>query len=123
MSERVRRLIIELRWPFIVLWLAIVLSGAIVSVSWYIQHSKMQQYQQVQNRLRAAQLALNNIQHDAIDLETYRSRFETLLARGIFGQEQRLDWVEYMSQLSAKGQLQSLNYEISSQRPVSVTAL
>jgi len=116
-------MIIELRWPLIVLALAIILSGAIVSASWYIEQSKARDYQQVQKRLRAAQLALTNARREAADLELYRSRFDALAAHGVFGNEQRLNWVEYMSSLNAQGQLRSLSYEIASQRPISFTSL
>jgi hypothetical protein len=116
-------MIMELRLPLIVLVLATVLGGVMVTASWYIEDAKTQRYQQVQNRFRAAQMALTNIRQEETDLVTYRNRFEALSARGIYGQEQRLNWVEYMTNLTTVGHLKSLNYEIASQRPVSVTAL
>ncbi|MES2354574.1 MAG: hypothetical protein V4568_09260 [Pseudomonadota bacterium] len=123
MSTRVNRSVLELRWPLIVLALAAVLGGVMMSASWYVEHSKDQEFKQAQNRLRAARLALNNIRRDETDLVAYRERFKALSEHGIFGQEQRLNWVEYMTNLSAMGQLQSLNYEIASQRTITFTPL
>lgn len=123
MNARLHRMLIELRWPLIVLVLAVILSGAIVSASWYIEQSKARDFQQVQKRLRAAQLSLNNARRESADLEIYRNRFEALTSHGIFGEEQRLSWVEYMTALSNQGVLRSLNYEIASQRPVTLTSL
>lgn len=122
MNGGVERTIIELRWPLILLALAILVGGAMLMTSRYLDQMKSDEYQQVQNRLRAAQLALNNVRAEEADLQAFRAPYKTLSARGVFGQEQRLNWVEYMNELAAKGQLQSLNYEVSAQRPVTVTA-
>ncbi|MBA2690527.1 MAG: hypothetical protein H0U63_06975 [Burkholderiales bacterium] len=121
MKARLARLVIELRWPLIVLMLAGMVSAAMAIASWYIEMSKGKEYQQVQNRLRAAQLALNNVQREETDLHAYRGRYDSLAARGVFGQEQRLSWVEYMRNLSNRGLLQSVNYEIATQRPIAGT--
>ena len=120
MMDNIKRSLIELRWPLIVLFLASLTGAAMVVASMYLQHAKAQEYLQVQNRLRAAQLALNNARREESDLQTYRSRYESLSAKGIFGQEQRLNWVEYMNNLAGLGRFQSLNYEIATQRPVSI---
>jgi len=61
MKERIHRMIVELRWPLVVLGLAIILASAMITASWYIEEDRTRQLQQVQNRLRAAQLAFNNI--------------------------------------------------------------
>ncbi|HVK54283.1 MAG TPA: hypothetical protein VM532_04550 [Burkholderiales bacterium] len=123
MKERIHRMVIELRWPLVVLGLAIVLASAMITASWYIEEDRARQLQQVQNRLRAAQLAFNNIKREEADFETYRNHFDTLVSRGVFGEEKRLNWVEYMNSLKTVGQIQSLNYEIASQKPVTVTTL
>lgn len=122
MNGRIERIVIELRWPLILLALAILVGGAMLVTSRYLDQLKSAEYQQVQNRLRAAQLALNNVRTEEADLQAFRGPYGTLSARGVFGQEQRLNWVEYMNELAAKGRLQSLNYEVSAQRPVTVTA-
>ena len=117
-----RQSIIALRWPLIVLVLALLTGAAMVVASLYLQNTRKQEYLQVQNRLRAAQLALNNARSEESDLLTYRSRYDSLSAKGVFGQEQRLNWVEYVDDLAKVGRFQSLTYEIATQKPVSLGA-
>ena len=120
MNGGMKQALVALRWPLIVLVLACLAGTTMVVASMYIQMRKAEQYQQVQNRLRAAQLALNNARREESDLQAYRSRYESLSVKGVFGQEQRLNWVEHMNDLAARGLFQSLNYEIATQRHVTV---
>lgn len=115
-----KQAIIELRWPLAVLVLAALLGAAMVTASVYGLHSKAEGLRQVENRMRSAQLALNNARREEADLQTYRSPYESLSQRGLFGAEHRLDWVEYMADLASRGRVQSLDYQIATQRPVSV---
>jgi len=120
MNGSLKQALTALRWPLIVLMLACLAGTAMVVASMYVQTHKDEQYQQVQNRLRAAQLALNNARREESNLEAYHSRYESLAVKGVFGQEQRLNWVEHMNDLAARGLFQSLNYEIATQHHVTV---
>jgi len=120
MNGGLKQALTALRWPLIVLMLACLAGTAMVVASMYLQARKDEQYQQVQNRLRAAQLALNNARREESDLEAYHSRYESLSVKGVFGREQRLNWVEHMNDLAARGLFQSLNYEIATQHHVTL---
>ena len=122
MKGHFKQSIIALRWPLIVLVLALLTGAAMVIASLYLQDTRAHEYLQVQNRLRAAQLALNNARREESDLQTYRSRYDSLFAKGVFGQERRLNWVEYVDDLAKLGRFQSLTYEIATQKPVSLGA-
>jgi hypothetical protein len=91
-----------------------------VTASVYGLRSKAEGLQQVQNRQRGAQLALNNARREEADLQTYRTPYESISQRGVFGKEQRLDWVEYMADLASRSRLLSLDYQIATQRPVTL---
>ena len=116
MIDKKNRLIIELRWPFVALALSITFGGVIAIASWYIEQRKELELLQANNRLRSVQLALNNVRRDESDAQTYQTAFETLASQGVFGNEQRLSWLEYVNNLNASGHVESLSYKLGPQR-------
>lgn len=115
MKDRTRATLIELRWPLVALLLALILGAVIVVSTAYLEERKQVESNLAKNRLRAAELALNNVRRQETDLKTYRESFEALAARGFTGEEQRLNWVEYIGEMSGQGLMQAANYEIASQ--------
>jgi type II secretory pathway pseudopilin PulG len=116
MIDRKNRLLIELRWPLVALALSMIFGGVIATASWYIEQRKALEHQQANNRLRSVQLALNNVRRDESDVKTYQAAFETLASQGVFTNEQRLTWIEYMNSLKASGHVQSLRYKLGPQK-------
>jgi len=50
-------------------------------------------------------------------------RYQELVARGVIGQEERLDWVEHIARIKAARRLLDVQYEIQPQAPISSAAL
>jgi hypothetical protein len=120
MNGRLKNTVLELRWSLITLAAALLIGGALISASAFVEGSKAQAHQQAQTRLRAARLQLDNLRREEANFSAYRDAYQSLAAKGLFGQEQRLAWIEYMNQLSARGEVQSVSYEISAEKPLPI---
>ena len=66
---------------------------------------------------------LLGVHDEAALLHTQAQTYQRLKARGILGEERRLDWVELLKRVQTERQLYPLDYEISPQAPLDVTAL
>jgi hypothetical protein len=65
---------------------------------------------------------LKQVRSEENEIKTKSALFSTLQARGIIGEEQRLDWVELLKDIRDKRRLIDLQYEISPQRPLDANA-
>jgi hypothetical protein len=61
---------------------------------------------------------LKQVRDEENEIRQKSSLFSNLQARGVIGDEQRLDWVELLKDIRAKRRLLDLDYEISPQRPL-----
>jgi hypothetical protein len=116
MNGRLKIAVLELRWPLIALAAALLIGGALVIASLYVEHRKAQTHQQAQSRLRAARLQVENLRRDEENFTAYRNTYQMLAEKGLFGQEERLAWIDYMNRLAARGEVQSVSYEIGTQK-------
>lgn len=65
---------------------------------------------------------LKQVRNEENEIKQKSSLFSNLQARGIIGEEQRLDWVELLKDIRDKRRLIDLQYEISPQRALDTNA-
>lgn len=65
---------------------------------------------------------LKQVRNEENEIKQKSSQFSNLQARGIIGEEQRLDWVELLKDIRDKRRLIDLQYEISPQRALDTNA-
>lgn len=65
---------------------------------------------------------LKQVRNEENEIKQKSSLFSNLQARGVIGEEQRLDWVELLKDIRDKRRLLDLQYEISPQRPLDTLA-
>lgn len=61
---------------------------------------------------------LRQVRNEENEIKQKAAIFSNLQARGVIGEEQRLDWVELLKDIRDKRRLIDLQYEISPQRPL-----
>lgn len=61
---------------------------------------------------------LKQVRNEENEIKQKSAQFSNLLARGVIGEEQRLDWVELLKEIRDTRRLLDLQYEISPQRPL-----
>jgi hypothetical protein len=65
---------------------------------------------------------LKQVRNEESEIKEKSSLFSNLQARGVIGEEQRLDWVELLKDIRDKRRLIDLQYEISPQRALDTNA-
>lgn len=121
MNGRLKTAVLELRWPLIALGAALLVGGALVVATLYVEHSKAQTHKQAQSRLRAARLQVENLRRDEQNFTTYRNTYQMLAEKGLFAPAQRLAWIDYMNRLTSRGEVQSVSYEIGAEKPLPIS--
>jgi len=111
---------IEVRWSLILLGAALLVGAAIVLAARLVAERKTQEHTQAVNRLRGVELALSNLQRHVLDTAEFRAPFEALERHGLFGEEQRVAWIEQMYALRAARVYERLEFDIGEQRILSV---
>ena len=61
---------------------------------------------------------LKRVRSEEAEIKQKSALFNSLQARGVFGEEQRLEWVELLMTIRDRHRLLDLQYEISPQRPL-----
>jgi hypothetical protein len=92
----------------------------VVVATLYVEHSKAQTHKQAQSQLRAARLQVENVRRDEQNFTTYRNTYQMLAEKGLFAPAQRLAWIDYMNQLTSRGEVQSVSYEIGAEKPLPI---
>ena len=64
---------------------------------------------------------LKRVRSEENEIKQKSALFNTLQARGMIGEEQRLEWVELLKDIRDKRRLIDLKYEIAPQRPLDAT--
>ncbi|HET7401529.1 MAG TPA: hypothetical protein VFJ62_07095 [Usitatibacter sp.] len=111
----------SLAGAWLVLGLAIVTAGSVIAASqWYLQRQRVESGS-LAGRLQAARTRLDTAQRERSSLQESVEVFRTLVERGLLQNEHRLDLVEMVNELRARHQLFALDYEISPQRPLTLS--
>ncbi len=96
------------------LLLALICIGA---AWWYLDHQQQVQMLARQS-LQQAQADAATMQQDRQDFEHYSQAYRQLLAKGVIGDEDRLQWVEVLTNISRQQPQMKLKYRIDAQRPL-----
>lgn len=103
--------------------LLFLLAATIISLAGWVgswQYRKMAESEQdaAQRSLSAARAQLANARSQQQFFFENRSTYAELAAKGLFGIEKRLDWIEVISKLRDRHQIFSIDYELSPQQRI-----
>lgn len=76
-----------------------------------------------QTQRNASQRQLAQARDEEQEIKQKITRYNALAARGIFGEERRLDWVEEINAIKNARQLYDIQYEIAPQKPIDTAIL
>jgi hypothetical protein len=93
--------------------IALMLSLGVLSVVWYFYQQADQQYRQASNQLSQAQMRYQQANDKKQLLEVYEKRFKALQKQNVFGEEQRIDWIENLQASSDRHKIPSVKFELS----------
>ncbi|MFO1381212.1 MAG: hypothetical protein U1F63_12790 [Chitinivorax sp.] len=123
MDFRIRREDLPLiRLPLALFGAALLLALALVLLAVWQQGKAERRQQQAQQRLQQVQAEAVSMQQDRQDYERYSGPFRELRARGIVGDEDRLQWVELLTGLRREHPQMQLKYRLEPQRPADFIA-
>jgi hypothetical protein len=106
-----------LRAPFLFLVAACVLATAWIVGTYQYHHAVEDADASAQRSMGAARTQLENARTQQKDFQENVKTYEELTAKGLFGAERRLDWIERINQLREKHQIFSIDYDVAPQSP------
>lgn len=89
----------------------------VVLTEWRQQDAQQRQ-RQVQRTRDAAYSRYAHVDNEKRDIRDFQARYIELRARGLVGEENRLNWVDAVRQVQEDRKLLPLTYEIDPQQPV-----
>lgn len=109
-------------WPLLrgtVFFVAAVLAFALAAIGAAHQFkARMQRtYATLQAQVGKAHAQLARTQEERKTMNDYYEEYQRLVARGVIGEEQRLDWIEAIDRLRGRQRLFGARYTISPQHP------
>lgn len=108
----------KLRLP-LSLFIALSLGGMALAI---VSHDRQQQALHgraaAENVRAQAQGKLQQVREEESEIKVKAALFNNLAARGIVGEEQRLDWVELLRDIRSSRRLLDMEYEFSPQQPL-----
>jgi len=115
--------IAKLRWPLILTATAVAAGAAMILASRHLVQAAETAHRQLAAQQGDLPTRISRAREEEADLRDRIALFNQLRARGIIGQEERLDWVEQIARIKAKRRLLDLQYELSPQHAVDDTLL
>ncbi len=115
--------IAKLRWPLILTATAVAAGAAMILASRHLVQAAETAHRQLAAQQGDLRTRISRAREEEADLRDRIALFNQLRARGIIGQEERLDWVEQIARIKAKRRLLDLQYELSPQHAVDDTLL
>jgi hypothetical protein len=107
-----------LKRPLLLLCAAIAIFGGVLGASDYLAERLHSRHAQSLERRNASQSQLAKARNDLQEIRAYLQSYQALAQKGYIGDEQRLDWVETLTDLSRAGGIDNARYEFSAQQPV-----
>lgn len=103
----------------------VMIALGVLAVWFVLQQSQIAQRDRnaAQSQRSASQQRLAQSRDEEQEIKQKIARYNTLVARGIIGEEHRLDWVEEINAIKSARQLYDLQYEIAPQKPIDTTIL
>jgi hypothetical protein len=106
----------RLRWPLLT---CVVLAAAGVQLMWIAEagfQSRREELRRAEENYRRGHGRLQQAEQDEAQIRETIGRFRALEARGVVGQEQRLEWVERLRAAREHLRLPALDYELRPRR-------
>ncbi|MCK9285815.1 MAG: hypothetical protein M0P39_16215 [Rhodocyclaceae bacterium] len=111
----------RLRWNLVLLALMLSIGGVMLSFAIREEKTALQ----TQRRIEAARSEIRNklarAQEEEQELRDKIAQYNRLQAKGIIGQEHRLEWVEALRAIKLERRLIDLQYELAPQKPFDAT--
>jgi hypothetical protein len=101
-----------LRWPLLQLGLAALLALALCLVSWHFIQDSARQADAAEKAAEQLRNQAARLQSEEHDMRAKIAQYTAINARGIIGDEHRLDWVELVRTIQRERKLLGLEYEI-----------
>lgn len=101
-----------LRWPLLQLGLAALLALALSLVSWHFIQDSARQADVAEKAAEQLRNQAARLQSEEHDMRAKIAQYMAINARGIIGDEHRLDWVELIRTIQRERKLLGLEYEI-----------
>jgi hypothetical protein len=109
---------IYLRWPLIALVTGLAIGAASVAFTHLSLEKSKKDHRVALAQRTEIQGKLARANQEQVELREKIGRYQELTSKGYFGAEQRLDWVEIISQIRKDRRLADLQYDLSAQHPV-----
>lgn len=106
----------NIKWSLGAFVLSLALGGGLIYLSEGYLEQSLKERQAAQKQLADARTQLAATQSDQENMSTYALEYNTLLAREIIGNEQRLDWLEELEKLRQQGTVLDFKYTIAPQQ-------
>lgn len=111
------------RWHLLILLVCVASGATTVWLAISREKGLQRELRQATARQGEVQAKLARAKDEEQELLTKIERFKQLEKNGYFQAEQRLDWVEQINRIKTERRLYEIQYELSPQRPLDVTAL
>lgn len=118
MSQAARKLALP---AMIALALVGVGVAAVVSAQAFAARAQIER-QQAGKQLIDARQRLASVQSEALQIDERAARYESLVRRGVVGDENRLDWIEALERARAAAGMQHLRYTFAAPQTLEATA-
>ena len=89
-----------------------------IGAAWWYLDQQQQAQMLARQALQQAQADAATMQQDRQDFDRYSQAYRQLLAKGVIGDEDRLQWVEVLTNISRQHPQMKLKYRIDAQRPL-----
>ena len=106
----------RLQWSIAMLVTLLLAGGAIVTLSAHALSEASKTNKQAQSDKMTAHGKAERADQEAEELREKIAVFQTLNARGVIGQEHRLDWIEKISKVKKARKLLEVGYELDPQQ-------
>lgn len=106
-----------MQWSLLGLCASVLISAAFLYGSGHYATRAQQDRRAAQSRLDDARRQLTAAQEDRQNMATYAEKYQSLAQGGIFGDGQRLDWMEGLERLRQQHIVDSFRYNIAPQKP------
>lgn len=111
-----------IRTAVILLVAAIVLSIAAIAGSIYAKELMQKSKNDDLSQLEDTRAKLSQVREEEQQIRLYRAKYLKLMDEGMFGKEDRLQWIENIVQVKESRKLFGLDYQIEAQQAVQVDA-
>lgn len=107
-----------LRWPLLSLGAALIIALAVSMTAWHFMQKTRIETNQVELESLRIQEESRRLAAEESEMHDKITTYQAIAARGVIGQERRLDWVELVRSVQRDRQLLDLEYEIQPQTPL-----